>query len=232
MRSPSDIGAKVDFVTTYHMVIEGTLALTGQYFQTDNLERRSILPGHLKAFKLLISRDGGNRPGALGTCSRRLATPSSRSGSQDEPGGDASVRRRCAGPPGLARLGDDYEYLGYSAQTHERVRVHGAVAAAEGDRRRAACGGCVGTPALGPTAPPRTQYAPSGCPRDVPNHPSGLVDPSGAARRPGRRTVCPRSEQENTEPPDPAREIVSDTVAGARRQPSRAAPAPRPVRRR
>src|SRR5919108_1271872 len=29
---PRDLGAKVDFVTTYHMVIEGTLALTGQHF--------------------------------------------------------------------------------------------------------------------------------------------------------------------------------------------------------
>jgi ribonucleoside-diphosphate reductase beta chain len=56
LADPSDIGAKVDFVTTYHMVIEGTLALTGQYFQTDNLERRGILPGHLKAFNL-ISQD-------------------------------------------------------------------------------------------------------------------------------------------------------------------------------
>ncbi len=35
------------------MVIEGTLTLTGQYFQTDNLERRGILPGHLKAFNLI-----------------------------------------------------------------------------------------------------------------------------------------------------------------------------------
>jgi len=38
------------------MVIEGTLALTGQYFQSDNMERRGILPGHLNAFNL-ISQD-------------------------------------------------------------------------------------------------------------------------------------------------------------------------------
>ena len=30
LANPSDMEAKVDFVTTYHMVIEGTLALTGQ----------------------------------------------------------------------------------------------------------------------------------------------------------------------------------------------------------
>ena len=45
LADPRDVGLKVDFVTIYHMVIEGTLALTGQYFQTDNLERRGILPG-------------------------------------------------------------------------------------------------------------------------------------------------------------------------------------------
>ncbi|HEY6782020.1 MAG TPA: ribonucleotide-diphosphate reductase subunit beta, partial [Candidatus Dormibacteraeota bacterium] len=50
LSDPKDIEAKVDFITTYHMVIEGTLALTGQYFQSDNMERRGILPGHLKAF--------------------------------------------------------------------------------------------------------------------------------------------------------------------------------------
>jgi ribonucleoside-diphosphate reductase beta chain len=32
LSDPSDIAAKVEFVTLYHMVIEGTLALTGQYF--------------------------------------------------------------------------------------------------------------------------------------------------------------------------------------------------------
>src|SRR4051794_30770657 len=29
---PSDLGTKVEFITMYHMVIEGTLALTGQHF--------------------------------------------------------------------------------------------------------------------------------------------------------------------------------------------------------
>jgi hypothetical protein len=40
LADPSDIEAKVDFVTTYHMVIEGTLALTGQYFQTSSRSPR------------------------------------------------------------------------------------------------------------------------------------------------------------------------------------------------
>src|SRR2546425_7949239 len=32
IEEPSNVEAKVDFVTLYHMIIEGTLALTGQYF--------------------------------------------------------------------------------------------------------------------------------------------------------------------------------------------------------
>src|SRR6202047_271971 len=53
---PRDIEAKVDFVTLYHMIIEGTLALTGQFFLTDYMERHAILPGWVEGFKL-ISKD-------------------------------------------------------------------------------------------------------------------------------------------------------------------------------
>ena len=53
---PSDVEAKVDFVTLYHMIIEGTLALTGQWFLTDFMERRGILPGWVEGFRL-ISQD-------------------------------------------------------------------------------------------------------------------------------------------------------------------------------
>src|SRR3984957_1616501 len=56
LADPSSVEAKLDFITTYHMVIEGTLALTGQHFQTMRLERRGSLPGHLEAFKK-IARD-------------------------------------------------------------------------------------------------------------------------------------------------------------------------------
>jgi ribonucleoside-diphosphate reductase beta chain len=66
LADPSDIGAKVEFVTLYHMVIEGTLALTGQYFQTDNLEKRGILPGHLKAFNLISQVIGVGLPAVAG----------------------------------------------------------------------------------------------------------------------------------------------------------------------
>jgi len=56
IENPRDIEAKVDFVTLYHMIIEGTLALTGQYFLTDFMDRKQILPGWVEGFKL-ISQD-------------------------------------------------------------------------------------------------------------------------------------------------------------------------------
>jgi ribonucleoside-diphosphate reductase beta chain len=56
LADPSDMEAKVDFVTTYHMVIEGTLALTGQDTLTRIFEGRGILPGFLEGFRK-ISQD-------------------------------------------------------------------------------------------------------------------------------------------------------------------------------
>src|ERR1700732_3012258 len=56
VENPRDIEAKVDFVTLYHMIIEGTLALTGQFFLTDYMERNGILPGWVEGFRL-ISQD-------------------------------------------------------------------------------------------------------------------------------------------------------------------------------
>jgi ribonucleoside-diphosphate reductase beta chain len=56
VENPRDMEAKVDFVTLYHMIIEGTLALTGQWFLTDFMERKEILPGWVEGFKL-ISQD-------------------------------------------------------------------------------------------------------------------------------------------------------------------------------
>ncbi|MEA2373825.1 MAG: ribonucleoside-diphosphate reductase beta chain [Thermoleophilaceae bacterium] len=48
--SPGDAGAKVDFVTTYHMVIEGTLGLTAFEFITRYLEREGLLPGFVDGY--------------------------------------------------------------------------------------------------------------------------------------------------------------------------------------
>jgi ribonucleoside-diphosphate reductase beta chain len=48
--NPADAGAKVDFVTTYHMVIEGTLGLTAFNFITRYLERESLLAGFVEGY--------------------------------------------------------------------------------------------------------------------------------------------------------------------------------------
>jgi ribonucleoside-diphosphate reductase beta chain len=53
---PRDREAKVQFVTTYHMVIEGALALTGQHFITDYFESEGILPGFVEGFQN-VARD-------------------------------------------------------------------------------------------------------------------------------------------------------------------------------
>jgi len=56
LKNPRDLEAKVDYVTTYHMVIEGTLALTGQKFIGERFERDGILPGFREGFEN-VARD-------------------------------------------------------------------------------------------------------------------------------------------------------------------------------
>jgi ribonucleoside-diphosphate reductase beta chain len=53
---PSDAEALVEAITLYHMIIEGTLALTGQHFIIDYNEREGTLPGFVQGFNL-IARD-------------------------------------------------------------------------------------------------------------------------------------------------------------------------------
>jgi len=48
--NPADAGAKVEFVTTYHVVIEGTLGLTAFNFITAYLERESLLAGFVEGY--------------------------------------------------------------------------------------------------------------------------------------------------------------------------------------
>jgi ribonucleoside-diphosphate reductase beta chain len=48
--NPADAGAKVEFVTVYHMVIEGTLGLTGFNFITRYLEEQGMLPGFVAGY--------------------------------------------------------------------------------------------------------------------------------------------------------------------------------------
>ena len=111
---PTDREAKVDFVTTYHMVIEGTLALTGQHFITDYLEENGLLPGFVEGFDN-VARDE-HRHVAYGTWYL-----------QQTAGQDEDLGRRmqeklaelvpvAAGvlvPPGADPT--DYEILGYTS---------------------------------------------------------------------------------------------------------------------
>ncbi len=53
---PANVEAKVDYITAYHMVIEGTLALTGQWTITDYWEKTGKMPGFLEGFKN-VARD-------------------------------------------------------------------------------------------------------------------------------------------------------------------------------
>jgi ribonucleoside-diphosphate reductase beta chain len=52
---PRDRGAKVDFVTTYHMVIEGTLGITASHFLLDFLRERDLLPGFVDGYGRIAS---------------------------------------------------------------------------------------------------------------------------------------------------------------------------------
>src|SRR3954447_21982685 len=49
-REPADREAKVDFVTIYHMIIEGTLGITASHFLLDFLGDRGVLPGFVDGY--------------------------------------------------------------------------------------------------------------------------------------------------------------------------------------
>jgi ribonucleoside-diphosphate reductase beta chain len=49
-REPRNRAAKVDFVTIYHMVIEGTLGITASHFLLDFLRGRGLLPGFVDGY--------------------------------------------------------------------------------------------------------------------------------------------------------------------------------------
>jgi ribonucleoside-diphosphate reductase beta chain len=115
LADPQSVEAKIDFITIYHMVIEGTLALTGQYFQTDHLERRGILPGHLEGFKRIAQDE--HRHVAYGTwfLQRKAKDPELAKRVQDRLAESLPAAAGVLVPPGF-QLGDDYTYLGYTDQ--------------------------------------------------------------------------------------------------------------------
>jgi ribonucleoside-diphosphate reductase beta chain len=113
--NPSDIEAKVDFVTTYHMVIEGTLALTGQHFMLMTYERENLLPGFQEGFGN-IARDE-HRHVAYGTwfLQQKCADPALRARVQETLNELLPIAAGVLVPKGF-ELGDDYEFFGYSSQ--------------------------------------------------------------------------------------------------------------------
>ncbi len=97
------------------MVIEGTLALTGQHFQTMRLERRGILPGHLEAFKRIAQDE--HRHVAYGTwyLQQKARDPELAKRVQDKLVQTLPAAAGVIVPPGFD-ADDEYEYLGATAQ--------------------------------------------------------------------------------------------------------------------
>jgi ribonucleoside-diphosphate reductase beta chain len=55
VRDPRDREAKVDFVTIYHMVLEGTLGLVTSHFLLDLLRERGLLPGFVEGYSRIAA---------------------------------------------------------------------------------------------------------------------------------------------------------------------------------
>ena len=96
------------------MVIEGTLALTGQNYITGYCEANDVLPGFIEGFKL-ISQDE-HRHVAYGTwfLQQKARTPLTRGASRTGWWSCCRWRPGVFVPPGM-QLGDDYDILGYSS---------------------------------------------------------------------------------------------------------------------
>ncbi len=111
---PRDVGAKVDFVTTYHMVIEGTLALTGQNFITRAFEERGILPGFTEGFRRIASDE--HRHVAYGTwfLQQKAADPGLRRRIADKVLALLPTTAGVLVPPGADP--DNWTLLGYGAE--------------------------------------------------------------------------------------------------------------------
>jgi ribonucleoside-diphosphate reductase beta chain len=55
LADPSDREAKVDFVTIYHMILEGTLGLVTSHFLLDLLRERELLPGFVDGYSRIAA---------------------------------------------------------------------------------------------------------------------------------------------------------------------------------
>jgi ribonucleoside-diphosphate reductase beta chain len=84
-REPGNREAKVDFVTIYHMVIEGTLGLVTSHFLLDLLRERGELPGFVDGYSRIAADE--QRHIAYGTWFLREAV-------RDDPAMGEVVRKR------------------------------------------------------------------------------------------------------------------------------------------
>jgi ribonucleoside-diphosphate reductase beta chain len=119
LANPEDVEAKVDFVVLYHMVIEGTLALTGQFFIQDYLEKKGKLAGLLDGYQR-ISQDE-HRHVAYGTwfLQQKASDPALRRRMQSKLHELIPLATGVLVPPGVEDP-YDYELLGYhSSETHQ-----------------------------------------------------------------------------------------------------------------
>ena len=117
--NPGDIEAKVDYVVLYHMVIEGTLALTGQHFVQDYLEKKGKLGGLLEGYQR-ISQDE-HRHVAYGTwfLQQKASDPALKRRIQAKLQELMPLATGVLVPPGVEDP-YDYEILGYhSSETHQ-----------------------------------------------------------------------------------------------------------------
>jgi ribonucleoside-diphosphate reductase beta chain len=55
LREPRDRAAKVDFVTIYHMTLEGTLGIVTSHFLLDLLREREVLPGFVDGYSRIAA---------------------------------------------------------------------------------------------------------------------------------------------------------------------------------
>jgi ribonucleoside-diphosphate reductase beta chain len=55
LADPSEREAKVDFVTIYHMILEGTLGLVTSHFLLDLLRERELLPGFVEGYSRIAA---------------------------------------------------------------------------------------------------------------------------------------------------------------------------------
>jgi ribonucleoside-diphosphate reductase beta chain len=112
---PTSVEAKVEFVTAYHMVIEGTLALTGQWTITDYWEKTGKMPGFLEGFRN-VARDE-HRHVAYGTwylkraCAQNAALADRMRATLTEL---LPIASGVLVPPGMDP--NDWELLGYTSE--------------------------------------------------------------------------------------------------------------------